>query len=306
VRKFRHLVEYAIFLLFSSFLRLLPLSWVQAIGRAFGRFTFKALGFRKGVTIDNLTRAFPEYRRERILRIACSAFESIGVSLFELLWVPRMTRESIRNLVHLENPEEIREVISRGRGLILVTAHFGNWEMCAQSVVAELGIPLHVVVKPQSNPYIDKQINERRELLGNKAIPMAHAVREISKALQEGHAVGIVGDQSAAKESLWIEFFGRKVPTHPGTAVFALRNSAPMMIGFTIRQPDSTYKLRFDEVPVADLTDFSPATVEELTRRHVQLTEAIIRQHPEQWMWMHRRWKHVPTDAGNTLAEVTR
>ncbi len=305
VRKLLHLLEYAAFLAFSTILFLLPLSLVQAMGRACGRFAFSVVRFRKEVTVNNLIRAFPDYPMERILEIAVGAYESLGVSLFELIWVSRMNRESIRRLVHLENPEEIRQVVARGKGLILATAHFGNWEMCAQSFVAELGIPLHVVVKPQSNMFIDRHINRRRERLGNKAIPMAQAVREISKALREGQAVGIVGDQSAAKESLWVEFFGRKVPTHPGTAVFALKNGSPLMLGFAIRQPDGRYTLRFDEVAADDIPDYSPANVEELTRRHVQLTEATIRKYPQQYMWMHRRWKHASADETVTSAKLS-
>jgi len=301
VRWFAHRIEYLLFLLFSGFLLLLPLTWVQRLARAVGRFTFRVLGYRRGVTIDNLSKAFPEHSRERIFNLALRAYENIGVSFFELIWVLRMDRDSIKRLVRFENAEEVRAVLERGKGLILATAHFGNWEMCAQSFVSELGEPLHVVVKPQSNAYVDKEVNRRREKLGNMAIPMSQAVREISKALREGRAVGIVGDQSAAKESLWTEFFGRKVPTHPGTAVFALKNRSPLMLGFAIRQPDGTYALRFDEIPMDDLPEYTPSSVEELTRRHVELTEAMIRRYPDQYMWMHRRWKHLPVD--ETIAQ---
>lgn len=294
MKKIRHFFEYVTFIFVAGFILLLPLKWVQALGSRLGKFAFTTLGFRRKVTLDNLRHAFPELSEDRIVEIAEGAFRSVGIAFMELLWMPRMDRSMIKHIIKLENPETIHEALSRGRGLVLVTAHFGNWELCPQAIVVETGIPIYVIMKPQVNPWVDRKINRWRESFGNIPVPMSVAVREVTKALREGKPVGIAGDQTAAQESLWVEFFGRKVPTHPGTAAFALKNGAPMLIGFAIRQPHGDYKLRFEEIPTDDLTEYTPEAVEELTKRHVQVTEHAIRQYPEQWMWMHRRWKHVP------------
>jgi KDO2-lipid IV(A) lauroyltransferase len=123
---------------------------------------------------------------------------------------------------------------------------------------------------------------------------MGISIREILRALQNGYVVGMASDQAAAKESVAVNFFGREVPTFQGPAMFALRTHAPMMMGLAVRQMDGTYQLRFHRVPSDDLDGVTDANIKELTRRHVELTEKLIREHPEQWMWMHKRWKHVP------------
>jgi len=122
---------------------------------------------------------------------------------------------------------------------------------------------------------------------------MEFAVREVMRTLQKGDFVGMAADQSAARESITVNFFGRLVPTFAGPAVFSLKTGAPILMGLATRQGDWTYSLRFTEVPCDDLKEYSEDAVAELTRRHVAMAESMIRIHPEQWLWMHRRWKHA-------------
>lgn len=288
----KHLIEYWFFRLIGVGVRLLPLRIVQRLGASAGELLY-ALGFRKDVTVNNLRRAFPDWSEREIDQIARASFRNVGTALLEFLWFPRFQPASIREVARIENPELIKELLARGKGIILLTAHFGNWELLAQSMHVELELPLSIIVKPQSNPFVNRQINRWRTLWGNKVVPMGVAVREILRTLQEGGVVGIVADQSAPKESIAVQFFGRDVPTYEGPAVFSLKTGAPMMIGFAIRQPDGTYRSRFEEVPTRDLNGYSETNVLELTRRHVAITEKYIRAHPHLWMWMHKRWKHV-------------
>ena len=154
-------------------------------------------------------------------------------------------------------------------------------------------MPFYIIVKGQANDYVDHVINRWREKFGAHTVPMGISIREILRALQNGHVVGMASDQAAAKESVAVNFFGREVPTFQGPAMFALRTHAPLIIGLAVRQSDGIYRLRFHRVPSDDLDGVTDANVKELTRRQVELTEKIIREHPEQWMWMHKRWKHV-------------
>jgi KDO2-lipid IV(A) lauroyltransferase len=121
---------------------------------------------------------------------------------------------------------------------------------------------------------------------------MEFAVREVLRTLQRGDVVVIAADQAAARESITVNFFGRLVPTFAGPAVFSLKTGAPILMGLVTRQRDGTYSLRFVEVPRDDLKEYSEDAVAELTRRHVAMAESMIRIHPGQWLWMHRRWKH--------------
>jgi KDO2-lipid IV(A) lauroyltransferase len=188
------------------------------------------------------------------------------------------------------------DAYKKGKGVIILTAHFGNWELLAQCSTVKLGFPLNVVVKTQSNPLINQTINKRRLLFGNRTIPMETSLREILRALRNGEAVGLVADQAAPKENVPIEFFGTMVPTHQGPSAFCLKMGCPMVAAFTVRQPDGTYDAFLQEVPSQDLQGDNEENVIELTRRHVKITEDFIRKHPDHWMWQHKRWKHVPLE----------
>ncbi len=276
------------------FLRLLPLRTVQRLGAAAGAFVGVRLGYRRGVTLDNLRNAFPEWDDKRLEDVLRGSYRSVGTSLFELMYLPKMSSDDVNNVCRVMNPELVQKVFSCGKGALMLTAHFGNWELFAQAFRTSTGIPLHIIMKPQANKFVDERVNQWRTRLGNRIIPM-DSIREMLRLLRENKAVGIVADQTAAKESISVPFFGREVPTYEGPAVLSLKTNTPLVAGFSVRQEDGTYKAWFEEIPSSDLTQFSPRNVAELTRRHVALTESVIRQHPEQWMWMHKRWKHVPS-----------
>ena len=299
-----HLIEYLLFQSVGFFLRLLPLSVVRRIGAAVGGFVGATLGYRRAITLDNLRHAFSEMDEKALAELMRSAFRSVGISLFEFAYFPRLNIKTINDVIKIENLEFVRDIYARGKGVILLTAHFGNWEMIAQSVPAIAGIPVHVIVKPQANRYVDKKINAWRTKFGNIAVPMESSVREMLKVLREKKAVGIVGDQTAAKESAAVPFFGRDVPTFEGPAMFSLKTGAPLLLGFAVRQADGNYVAQFFEVPSNDLSAYTPANVLTLTKRHVAMTEAVIRKYPDQWMWMHKRWKHVHLRAESNVSTV--
>ncbi len=289
-----HWIEYILFRFAGIVLRFFPLTTVQRAGAGLGEFVGMRLGYRRAVTMDNLRNAFPDEEEKKLWQITRGAFRSVGTALFEFLSFPRMDPAAIARLIEIENPELVAEAYSRGKGLILLTAHFGNWEVFAQSIPIRTGIPLHVIVKPQANRRIDGTINQWRTMFGNTIVPM-DSVRELLKVLHEKKAVGIVADQTAAKESISVPFFGRAVPTFEGPAVFSLKTGAPLLLGFAVRRQNGSYSARFQEVPSGDICEYTRENVAELTRRHVALTESVIRQYPDQWMWMHKRWKHVPS-----------
>ncbi len=289
-----HLVEYALFQIAGFFLRLLPFRTVQHLGAAAGQFVGVTLGYRRAVTLDNLRNAFPEWDQAKLDAVVRGSFRSVGISLFEFMYLPKMSAADVNEVCLVTNAELVRKAYSCGRGALMLTAHFGNWELLAQAFFTSTGIPLHIIVKPQANKLVDEKINRWRTRLGNGVVSM-DSIREMLRLLRENKAVGIVADQTAAKESISVPFFGRDVPTYEGPAVLSLKTDTPLIAGFAVRQENGTYEAWFEEVPSSDLSEFTPQHVAELTRRHVALTESVIRQHPEQWMWMHKRWKHVPS-----------
>ena len=293
-----HFLEYLLFLSAGCILRLLPYRAVQRIGAAAGEFVGMTLGYRRAVAMDNLRNAFPERSEQELQNIARGSFRSIGTALFEVLYLPHLSADCLNSVCHVVNPEFIKEACGRGQGALMLTAHFGNWELLAQAFHTSTGIPLYIIVKPQTNKFVDRTINAWRTRFGNYVVSM-DSIREMIRLLREKNAVGIVADQTAAKESIAVSFFGREVPTYEGPAMFSLKTRAPLIAGFAIRGDDGLYQARFFEVPSSDLTEYSRENVIELTKRHVAITESVIREHPEQWMWMHKRWKHVSSRPGS-------
>lgn len=298
--KLGHLAEYVAFQTIAFLLMLFPLSGARWLGRNLGAFVFDFLGYRKDVTLGNLRRAFPEKSDDEIVQIARGAYKNVGISLFEILWYPRMSREQVSKSMHFDHPDVVRNAYKKGKGLLILTAHFGNWELLGGCLVVEFGFPVAGIARTQANRLVDRSINERRLRFGNKVIPMETSLREVMRALRNGEAVGIVADQAAPKENVLIEFFGTKLPTHQGPSVFSLKMGSPLVAVFSVRRPDGSYDAYVEEVPSADLTEYNDENVTELTRRHVKITEDFIRRFPDQWMWMHKRWKHVPTESDGT------
>ncbi len=289
----RHRIEYVLFKLVAWCVLALPLRAVQRLGSFIGRLSFHVLTKRRAVALDNLRHAFPEKSPEELLRIAKGSFRNYGITLLEFLWFPRLTHERLEHLLRLKNIHLLKESYALGKGMVMLSGHFGNWELIAFGVAHLTGLPISIIVQTQSNELFDRAINMLRCRLGNRAIPMGIAVREIVRTLQQGGVVAIAPDQSGPMEGVFVEFFGRNVATHQGPAAFALKCNAPMQIGFLVRGSDGTYEMTLESVPAADLAGATEANILELTRRHTAILERYIRRYPDHWLWMHRRWKHT-------------
>lgn len=261
---------------------------------------YYVMGGRRRIALDNLRHAFPEYSTQRLSEIAKGAFRNYGIAIMELLWFPRLTDEVMASLVKLQNPERITEAFAQGRGLVMLSGHFANWELIAFAVGSLSRVPFTIIVQTQNNAKVDKVINEHRCLRGNRVVPMGMSVREIIKTLNDKKVVAIAPDQSGPKEGTYVEFFGRLVATHQGPAVFALRTGAPLQMGFMVRLSDGTYSVKIEDIPTDNLPGDDEEKVRELTQRHTALLERYIREYPDHWLWMHRRWKHVQEPVRST------
>ena len=292
--KIKHAVEYVVFQCLGFIIRLLPLHLVHKTGFALARLAYPLLKSRREVALRNLRNAFPEMNRQRMEQIAFHSFQNISATFVELLWSRNFTKELIKQRVHVDNLDLLEQLVERKKGIVFLTAHFGNWELAAHAIAVNNNTAICAIAKSQSNTLIDRVINQWRELFGVKVVAMGVSVREIIRTLQLGGIIVLVADQTAPKESVSIEFFGRQVPTFEGPAVLCLKTGAPIVLGCNVRQENGNYKMHLVHVPSDDLVGSSDKNILELTQRQVLMTEEIIRQYPEQWMWMHRRWKHVP------------
>lgn len=290
---FSHYLQFALVKGVRNLVLSLPLAWNQRIGSFLGGMMYHLLSSRRRIALDNLRHAFSGQDYRVLDNIARASFRNYGIMLFELLWFPNITPERIPALFRVHQLDLVREAHSKGNGVILLTGHFGNWELFALATGWQSGIPLNIIVQTQSNRLVDSLLNSHRTILGNRVTPMGMSIREILKTMREGGIVAVAADQSGAKESVYVEFFGRSVATHQGPAVFALKSGAPVFVGFPVRNADGSYDATFEPVKCDDLNGATPENIIELTTRITKLTEDRIRRHPDLWLWMHRRWKHL-------------
>ena len=291
----RQLLDYSLLYLLFLLARPLPRGFLLAIGRGLGTFVCKVVRFRRRVVLDNLQHAFGGEMDDReIKNLALSFYRNLGMTLMEFLSFPGMKQADFLELVDIEGVEHFKTTVNEGRGALLVSGHFGNWEMMGARVAAE-GQKVSFIVKEQTNSRVDRIQNDIRHRAGIGTIRSGGAsIREMIRALRNKELIGLVGDQDAGPEGYFTEFLGRQASVFRGTAYFAWKLKVPIVTGFIFRQPDGRHKVMVDP-PVAADPDWDEETaVARLTEIHVQRLEAAIRKAPDHYFWLHRRWKTRP------------
>ncbi len=241
------------------------------------------------VGLKNLSFAFPELDTHARNRIINGVFAGIARMLVALARFPTLNSANIPEWISYEGLENYLEAKRNGRGVLVATAHLGNWELSAfaHALMTE---PMHVMVRALDNPLIDRIVEERRALSGNRLIYKKDAARTVIAALRNNEALGILIDQNtSASEGVFINFFGKLACAGTAFAKFAEHSGAAVIPGFALwNERKKRYVLRF--YPRVEMTG-DPKTD---TQRIHSLFEEIIREHPDQWMWIHRRWKTRP------------
>jgi len=257
---------------------------------------------RMDIARDNLKKAFPEKDLDWIERTAKESFENLGITLLEILAMRYLSKSKVKSSVKFENLEMFKEEHAKGRGLILMCAHFGNWELGALSGTLNMGVNYLIIVEHQTNELIDKEMNKIRTRFGNKVVSRYKAAREIVKTLDKGEILALIADQSATKDKdVFVDFFGRPTATFESPAILAKKFNLPVIMGVPVRQKDGTYVITLEKIEHNDLGN-SKEDIRELTQRHTKVLEKYIRMYPGHWSWMHRRWKHSPSETVNEEA----
>jgi len=249
---------------------------------------------REKITYDNLKNAFPEKSEDWINDIVKKSYRNLGIVLVEIPALKYFSKDYIAKYLKIENIEIVYEVLSRGKGLIFISAHFGNWELMAYGVGLLADISMLIVVKPQQNIYLDKILNDFRTMKTNSVVPMFNAARKMVATLKQGKSIALLVDQNADKrKDIYVDFFGRPAATYDAHAALSLKFNTPIIYGFIVRNDDGTYKIKLNELKTDDLENTKEG-IRTLTERHVEALEVAIRQNPHLWTWQHRRWKHQP------------
>lgn len=302
---FAHRAEYAA--IRSAVAAMERLSFVRAgrLGERIGQFGYAPLGIRRAVVEKQLTAAFPDLPREEIERIARASYAHLGRTSVETAILPSYSsREIIGLFESVHGWDLVEERLARGKGLIIVTGHLGNWEL-GGAYLAARGLPVDAVARHMANPLFDRYLTSTRERIGMTVVHDESAVRRVPRSLRTGRSVAFLVDQGAlGLASTWVPFFGRFAKTPRGPAVFALRLGAPILLGVALRQPSGRFQLNFEAVDATETGD-READVDRIVADYTAALERWVRRAPEQYFWHHRRWKHqrpgTPKELGDPL-----
>lgn len=288
-----HKVEYALARSLEKAVATMPERASDAFGRSIGRTVYR-LGLRRETVEENLRIAFPDKPdswREDVMR---ASYEHLGREVAAMLRLSKLDPEAVVERTTTIGWDDLEESLSLGRGVLLVTGHYGNWEIAA-AAVASRGIPIAAIVRRQGNRIVDERLQKVRRRLGVENIYQSEAPKRVPRILRQNGVVGIVGDQDARRSGIFVPFFGRAASTHRGPALFALRLNAPVFSCVARRLPgdDVRYEVAGEKVPFTPtgvLDDDVAALTTELAAR----LEGQIRKDPSQYFWFHKRWKSRP------------
>ena len=284
---------YLVLRAFSFLVNLLPEGFALRCGKQLGRMAFHLDWERRKVALGNLRVVFGEEKPEReLLAIARNAFENLGMMAVEFFRIPKMDLETFKKRVTIEGLEEALRILGKGKGALLLLSHFGNWEM--MGIMSKLiGDSIMVIAKPmKKNKRIDQFITKIRNAAGLEVVSSIKASRTVFKALSQNRVVGILIDQRAKRsEGVWADFFGKKAPTTPGLAVLAMKTGAPVVPVFMVRNGFGKHRLIIQKPLELVHTGDIKKDVEANTQLFNHTLESMIRQYPDQWFWVHRRWE---------------
>jgi KDO2-lipid IV(A) lauroyltransferase len=291
----RRKLEYAAAWPFIKILGVLPRPLSRAFAIALAQVVY-VLHFRlRQVGMRNLAMVFPEKSAGERARILRGVFTSLGRQLAELCQFPRYTAANVDDVVVYDGLENYERAYARGKGVLFLTAHFGGWELSAFAHSLH-GHWLHVVMRPMDNEYLDRLLQSFRTMHGNKTVAKDDFVRGLLAAMKAGETVGILMDTNMTPpQGIFVDFFGIAACTASGLARIALRTDAAVVPGFTIWDPAlRKYRLRFDPALELVRTGDLEADIAANTQMFTKVIEDYVRKYPEQWLWVHRRWKTRP------------
>lgn len=289
---FRNRVEASAFRLAVWLFSRLSLPGAERFGQRLGRLWMRVDAKRRRLARTNLARAFPELSEEEVRALSRRVFEHLGGLGAELVWSFHEPLEELVGRFEVSGAEFARAAVASGRGVLFLSPHLGNWEAGAIAFGA-LGLPATIVVRPLDNPEINRHFAAFRERSGHRLIPKADAAREVLRTLRKGGSIGILPDQHArTPDALVVPFFGRPASTTSAVARFADKTEALILPTSSFRTgPGGRYRITIEEpIDVRTLTK-EERTPEALTARVNEVQERQIRKAPEQWMWVHNRWR---------------
>lgn len=290
MKKIRYNLEYAAVKTVLVIINLLPYRIALLIGDFMGIIGFSILGIRRKVTLDNLKKSFGDkYSDKEYAKIGSRAYRNIAKSMIEYGLFPSLKKRGLSQFLTIEGIEHFQKIKDEGRGAVMVTGHFGSWELMG-AYLAESGWPIDYLVGEQHNLMVNNLMNDYRRIYGIGLIEMGVAARGVIKALRAGRMVAMLSDQDAGSDGAIVEFLGRPASTPKGPAAFSIKTGAPLICGYIVRE-GKRQKIMIE--PTIDLkpTGNKDEDIRLLTQAYTSILEKYVREYPDHWFWPHRRWK---------------
>ena len=298
-------VNYAVYLLVRivvCIVQALPFSAACRFGEFLGWLAYRINRRHREVARDNIRRAFPgQYSEAQIDALVRGVYRHFCTVVIEIAHLPRRLHlTNWKEHIDLVGGREIVDRLLSGRPLLLVTGHFGNWEM-GGFALGLFGFRTHAIARPLDNPYLEDYLRRFREKTGQKLLAKRGDFDQMEALLRSGGVIGTLADQDAGQRGLFVDFFGRPASTHKAIALLALEHRVPLAVVGTPRL-NGRYRVLIGDLIFPEEYDKHPDAVRAITQRFTTALEKLIRLAPEQYFWLHRRWKHAPAKARRKTA----
>jgi KDO2-lipid IV(A) lauroyltransferase len=291
VRAFKHWLEYALVLGFEAALRLLPRDAALVFGAWLGVAVSFVIRKRHRLILENLAHAFPEKTEAERKRIAMGVWRNLGRTAVEFIRLGELDRTELDRSVIWEGTAPLERAMKEKTGAILLTAHFSNWEALGLLFQARFG-HFMAIARPMKNPYVDKWVQAKRTFGGMTIIFHREAVKASLKWLKSKNMIGILVDQNLYKGGVFVDFFGRPAATTTLPALLHIRTEAPVFLVYTLRE-GKTFRAVVEPIQFPEVKNEADRPLVYTTVISNRL-EALIRKYPENWFWIHNRWKRKP------------
>jgi KDO2-lipid IV(A) lauroyltransferase len=297
------LLVYLLVRLLVATCQAIPMVIAYCVADALAWLMFKLDARHRSVAFDNLERAFPELGLERREQIVRGVYRHFCRMIIEMLKLPKLVSlTSYRKYVQLSGHEPVLDRLLDGEPMIMVTGHFGNWEM-AGVLFGLFGFPPCSVARPIDNPYLDQYLRDFRQSTGQTLITKKGGGDQMVEVLDQGGLLSVLADQDAGQRGLFVEYFGRPASSHKAIALLALQHGVPIVVGGA-RRLGNHFRYEIVCEAVIDPGDYAthPDPVRAMTQAYTSALESLVRRAPEQYLWLHRRWKHQPQPRGRARA----
>jgi KDO2-lipid IV(A) lauroyltransferase len=270
----------------------IPLRTRRALFRALLLLFYHISARYRFITLHNLTLSFPEKKMSEIVRIAKKAFMNLGTMAAEFFEIPSLAEENgFERLIKVEGAENFRMAVAKNKGILCYASHLGNWEIMAAYFGSRMK-RANMVFQALGNTTLEGLVAWERKYTGNTLISKGGATKKILRLLKENEVIGIMLDQNVSRrKGVFVNFFGRPACTTTGFAALALQTGAPVLPAFIVRQEDGTYLFIIKEEAEIIRTGDYERDIFENTKRFTKTIEDMVRRYPDQWLWLHQRWK---------------